>query len=67
MITGPAKLRGLTMSSPDIRAGMALVLAAACAKGRSVINNADMIYRGYEDLVPKLRSIGVNVEEQELD
>ena len=67
VITGPSKLRGLQMSSPDIRAGMALVLAAACAKGRSVINNADMIYRGYEDLVPKLRSIGVNVEEQELD
>lgn len=67
VITGPAKLRGLPMSSPDIRAGMALVLAAACAKGKSVINNADMIYRGYENLVPKLRSIGVNVVEQELD
>ena len=67
VITGPAKLRGLEMSSPDIRAGMALVLAAACAKGKSVIHNADMIYRGYENLVPKLRSIGVNVVEQELD
>ncbi len=65
VITGPAKLHALEMSSPDIRAGMALVLAAACARGTSVIHNADMIYRGYENLVQKLQSIGVNVTEAE--
>ena len=64
VIMGPCKLVGLEMSSPDIRAGMALVLAAACAEGKSVIHNADTIYRGYENLVPKLQSIGVNVVEQ---
>ena len=67
VISGPSKLHGLEMSSPDIRAGMALVVAAACAKGHSRINNADMIYRGYEKLVPKLRAIGVNVLEKVLD
>lgn len=67
VITGPAKLHALEMSSPDIRAGMALVVAAACAKGRSVINNADMIYRGYENLVEKLQGIGVKVTEKIVD
>ena len=52
------------MSSPDIRAGMAMVTAACCAKGRSVINNADVIQRGYEDLAGKLRAIGVDLQEQ---
>lgn len=63
LITGPAKLRAISMSSPDIRAGMALVVAAVCARGKSVIHNADMIYRGYENLVPKLQGIGVSVKE----
>ncbi len=67
VISGPANLHALEMSSPDIRAGMALVLAAICANGRSVIHNADMIYRGYEELVPKLKSLGVPVEERTLD
>jgi len=67
VIAGPSKLHGLEMSSPDIRAGMALVLAAACAKGHSVVNNADMIYRGYEKLVQKLRAVGVNVMEKIFD
>lgn len=65
VITGPAKLHGLEMASPDIRAGMALVIAACCAEGKSIVNNADMIYRGYENLVPKLCSIGVDVREIE--
>lgn len=58
VISGPANLRGIEMSSPDIRAGMALVIAALCAKGKSTINNADMIFRGYENLVEKISSLG---------
>ncbi|MDD3885453.1 MAG: UDP-N-acetylglucosamine 1-carboxyvinyltransferase [Victivallaceae bacterium] len=61
VITGPAKLHGVTMSSPDIRAGMAMVIAALCAKGESVINSADVIYRGYENLTEKLTAIGADI------
>ena len=63
VITGPARLHGLEMSSPDIRAGMAMVIAALCARGESVINHAEIIYRGYENLVAKLGAIGAEVEE----
>ena len=62
VLSGPAKLRALEMSSPDIRAGMALVVAACCAKGRSVIHNAEMIFRGYENLMEKLHTLGVPAE-----
>ena len=58
VISGPAQLRGTTLSSPDIRAGMALVIAAMCAHGRSTINSSEIIYRGYENLVEKLQAIG---------
>lgn len=61
VISGPAKLRGIEMSSPDIRAGMAMVLAAICARGRSVVNNADTIFRGYEDICAKLTGLGVEI------
>lgn len=61
VITGPVKLRAIEMSSPDIRAGMAMVIAAICAKGKSVIHNADTIFRGYEDICEKLSSIGVDI------
>jgi len=47
VITGKAQLHGMVLSSPDIRAGMAMVIAAACAKGVSTINSAEVIYRGY--------------------
>ncbi len=65
VISGPAKLHGIEMSSPDIRAGMAMVIAATCAKGRSVIHNADMIFRGYENLMEKLHTLGVPAELKE--
>lgn len=61
VINGPAKLRGIQMSSPDIRAGMAMLIAAMCAKGESTINSADVIYRGYENVVEKLLSIGCRI------
>ena len=63
VITGPSELHGTELSSPDIRAGMALVIAALCAKGESRIHRAEIIYRGYGNLVEKLRSIGAVVEE----
>ena len=63
VITGPAQLHGSSLSSPDIRAGMAMVIAAFCARGESRIDRADVIYRGYEHLVDKLRAIGGVVEE----
>ncbi len=62
VISGPAKLRGMTLPSPDIRAGMAMLIAAFAAHGRSHIMNTDMIARGYEDLVGKLQGIGAAIE-----
>jgi UDP-N-acetylglucosamine 1-carboxyvinyltransferase len=58
VVSGPARLHGIHMASPDIRAGIALVLAALCAKGESVIDNAQSIDRGYERLDQKLRALG---------
>ena len=61
VIAGPAQLHGITMTSPDIRAGMAMVIAACCARGTSVINNIEMVQRGYQGLDEKLRSLGMDV------
>ena len=61
-IEGPTKLSGKTLESPDIRAGLALVLAALAADGKSVINNIELIDRGYEDLEKKLRGLGAKIE-----
>jgi len=61
IINGPAKLRGVEMSSPDIRAGMAMIIAALCARGKSIVNNADVISRGYDSIVEKIASLGGRV------
>jgi UDP-N-acetylglucosamine 1-carboxyvinyltransferase len=61
VIHGPGKLRGGTVESPDIRAGMAMLLAALCAEGKSVINNAGQIERGYEDIVARLNALGAEI------
>jgi UDP-N-acetylglucosamine 1-carboxyvinyltransferase len=61
VIHGPGKLRGGTVESPDIRAGMAMLLAALCAEGKSVINNAGQIERGYEDVVARLNALGAEI------
>lgn len=63
VITGRAQLHGTTLSSPDIRAGMALVIAALCARGDSTIHSAEVIYRGYESLTEKLAGIGADITE----
>ena len=61
VITGPSPLQGNLVTSPDIRAGMALILAALCARGESVIENAQMIDRGYEAIEQKLRALGADI------
>ncbi len=65
VISGGTRLHGIEMSSPDIRAGMAMVVAAACAKGTSTIYNAEMIYRGYSNLIAKLNALGIQAREIE--
>jgi UDP-N-acetylglucosamine 1-carboxyvinyltransferase len=65
LIAGPSRLRGATVESPDIRAGMAMVLAALCAKGTSVINNIGQIERGYERIDERLRALGAKIERVE--
>ena len=62
VVVGPAKLYGTQVTSPDIRAGMALVIAALCAEGESVIYNVRQIDRGYENLENKLQSLGAHIE-----
>lgn len=62
IVSGPRKLKGRVLETPDIRAGMALVLAALVAKGESVINQAELIERGYENVVEKLNSLGADIE-----
>lgn len=64
IVTGPTRLFGEKVESPDIRAGMTLVLAALAAQGRSVIRNVGQIDRGYERVEEKLRSLGARIERQ---
>lgn len=61
VVMGPAKLHGETLTSPDIRAGMAMLIAALCAEGQSVIKNIGQIDRGYERIDEKLQSLGARV------
>jgi UDP-N-acetylglucosamine 1-carboxyvinyltransferase len=62
IVTGPRRLRGERLESPDIRAGMAMLLAALCAEGRSEIGNVRQIDRGYERIDERLRELGANIE-----
>ncbi len=62
IINGPTEFYGEKMESPDIRAGMALVLAALSARGKSVIRNIGQIDRGYEKVDQKLASLGAHIE-----
>jgi UDP-N-acetylglucosamine 1-carboxyvinyltransferase len=65
VITGPTRLYGERMSSPDIRAGMAMLLAALCAEGTSTIGNVREIDRGYERIDDRLRALGASIERVE--
>lgn len=61
VVTGPTALQGSTVSSPDIRAGMALIIAALCARGTTIIHNAESIDRGYEAVEANLRTLGADI------
>ncbi len=61
IVAGPSRLHGASMISPDIRAGMAMLLAAVCADGTSTINNADQIERGYERIDERLNALGARI------
>jgi len=61
VVVGPAELRGAPIVSPDIRAGMALIGAALCARGTSVIMNAHQVDRGYERIDERLRALGARI------
>ena len=61
VVVGPTRLRGSTLTSPDIRAGMAMLIAACCADGKSTIKNAEVIDRGYEKIEDRLSALGAHI------
>ncbi|MDP9373234.1 MAG: UDP-N-acetylglucosamine 1-carboxyvinyltransferase [Chloroflexota bacterium] len=65
VVSGPAQLYGETLQSPDIRAGMALLIAALAARGTSKIHNVEQIDRGYERLDERLQALGARIERVE--
>jgi UDP-N-acetylglucosamine 1-carboxyvinyltransferase len=62
VVVGPSRLHGEQLESPDIRAGMALLIATLCAEGRSTIRNVGQIDRGYENIEEKLQALGAKIE-----
>ena len=65
VVSGPARLYGQRLTSPDIRAGMAMLIAALCAEGTSTIGNVGQIDRGYERIDERLRALGAQIERVE--
>ena len=65
VVNGPTRLYGERMESPDIRAGMAMLIAGLCAEGRSTIGNIGQIDRGYERIDERLRALGASIERVE--
>lgn len=62
VVSGPSVLHGSDLVSPDVRAGMAMVIAALCGRGESIIRNVYQIERGYENLIPRLQALGAHIE-----
>ena len=62
VVSGPTRLTGSELQSPDVRAGMAMLIAAMCAEGKSIIGNVYQIERGYENIVARLSSLGGKIE-----
>ena len=62
LVQGPNQLYGENLESPDIRAGMSMLLAALTAKGKSTVRNISQIERGYQDVDQKLRALGAHIE-----
>jgi UDP-N-acetylglucosamine 1-carboxyvinyltransferase len=67
VVHGPCRLRGTDVAIPDIRSGAALVIAALCAEGDSVLRNSWHVDRGYEDLAGKLAAAGARIESVTLE
>jgi UDP-N-acetylglucosamine 1-carboxyvinyltransferase len=65
VVNGPSRLRGSDLVSPDVRAGMAMVIAALCAEGQSTIQNVYQIERGYENLERRLQLLGARIKRVE--
>ncbi|WP_461257992.1 UDP-N-acetylglucosamine 1-carboxyvinyltransferase [Treponema sp. R80B11-R83G3] len=65
VISGPTKLHGSELISPDVRAGMSMLIAAMCAEGKSVIRNVYQIERGYEHLAERLSALGADITRTE--
>jgi UDP-N-acetylglucosamine 1-carboxyvinyltransferase len=61
VVSGPCRLHGSELTSPDVRAGMAMVIAALCAEGESTIHNVYQIERGYENLTERLKQLGARI------
>ena len=61
-ISGPSNLKGTEVNATDLRAGAGLVVAALMAEGETVINNADYVLRGYENIVEKLTKVGADIK-----
>lgn len=61
VVNGPTKLYGKKLTSPDLRAGIALVIAALIAEGQTEIDNIYQIDRGYEDIDGRLRALGADI------
>jgi UDP-N-acetylglucosamine 1-carboxyvinyltransferase len=62
IVSGPSHLYGARMETPDIRAGMAMLIASLCARGTSTIGNVQQIDRGYERIDERLRALGARIE-----
>ena len=62
VVAGPSQLYGARLESPDVRAGMALLMASLCARGTSTIFNIRQIDRGYSNIDKKLRALGASIE-----
>ena len=67
VVHGPCRLRGTEVAIPDIRSGAALVIAAMCAEGVSILRNSWHVERGYEDMAGKLKSVGALIESINID
>src|SRR5712664_47587 len=67
VVHGPCRLRGTEVAIPDIRSGAALMIAALCAEGESLLRNAWHVERGYEDMAGKLASVGAQIERVAVD
>jgi UDP-N-acetylglucosamine 1-carboxyvinyltransferase len=65
VVSGPARLYGERLESPDIRAGMAMLIASLCAQGTSTIGSVGQIDRGYERIDERLRALGASIERVE--